>query len=169
MFLLSPQSSHLSFSLLPSSLSPSPLSPPISPCRPLSPPSARRLFKHFFSLFLRRNRPNSGKKFSGLKAQREVRKERASMFEGARLSLLVFVVLVCFSSFVIGDGTPGDHKNQTSSSGCAAKLTCGDCIDDKECVWCDTSNECKDGGFYGVSGELFGGCNDWRWGQCQGK
>ena len=77
---------------------------------------------------------------------------------------LFLVLLFSCASCVSGEDQP---KNNTATS-CAALTNCGDCTDDRDCVWCETDGNCQDGGFYGVSGELFGGCRDWRWGQCKG-
>jgi len=35
------------------------------------------------------------------------------------------------------------------------------------CVWCESHQTCKEGGFYGIKKSLFTGCSDWRWGQCK--
>jgi len=59
------------------------------------------------------------------------------------------------------------EKDVANSTGCAANSDCSSCVDARNCLWCESDSVCKEGNFYGIKGELFGGCDDWRWGQCK--
>eukprot|EP00010_Vexillifera_abyssalis_P006301 CAMPEP_0201546550 /NCGR_PEP_ID=MMETSP0173_2-20130828/2804_1 /ASSEMBLY_ACC=CAM_ASM_000268 /TAXON_ID=218659 /ORGANISM="Vexillifera sp., Strain DIVA3 564/2" /LENGTH=160 /DNA_ID=CAMNT_0047955229 /DNA_START=158 /DNA_END=643 /DNA_ORIENTATION=- len=49
------------------------------------------------------------------------------------------------------------------TSGCAAHHHCSSCTDSSDCVWCDSHDYCRDGGFFGADDD---GCDNWRWKQC---
>jgi len=59
------------------------------------------------------------------------------------------------------------REDTTNSTGCAAYSDCSSCVEARNCLWCETDSVCKEGNFYGIKGELFSGCDDWRWGQCK--
>lgn len=44
--------------------------------------------------------------------------------------------------------------------GCGTITDCGACIDASGCGWCDSTDECLDGGFFGPES---GDCDDWDW------
>ncbi|KAF2069358.1 hypothetical protein CYY_009320 [Polysphondylium violaceum] len=56
------------------------------------------------------------------------------------------------------------HSN-SNSTGCAQYTKCGDCMNDKVCVWCEGASMCTDGTFYGS--KPLNTCKDFQWMQCK--
>eukprot|EP01090_Pellita_catalonica_P012669 TRINITY_DN2816_c0_g1_i1.p1 TRINITY_DN2816_c0_g1~~TRINITY_DN2816_c0_g1_i1.p1 ORF type:complete len:199 (+),score=33.05 TRINITY_DN2816_c0_g1_i1:106-702(+) len=92
------------------------------------------------------------------------------------LSLFLVVTLVYIqTNFAAPIATEQDifaefvhaETNSSESDGCEANLECGDCVKDKSCVWCKSDDTCKQGSIYGPKGEIFKGCDDFRWAQCK--
>jgi len=89
---------------------------------------------------------------------------------------LLFVVLVLCASWASCDELLSDLERTESGfdavgnktlSGCEKKIGCSNCTDSTTCVWCESSNQCFDGNFWGPDGKVFSGCDDWRWEQCK--
>jgi len=67
-----------------------------------------------------------------------------------------------------GFQTTGETNNTFSTTGvtptgCNAVYSCAECVQSVNCLWCETSNTCVDGEWFGVQKIT---CEDWRWKQC---
>jgi len=90
---------------------------------------------------------------------------------------LLFVVLFCGAQAadeLLSDvelhfesGTAFGLVANKTLSDCEKKVGCSNCTDSSTCVWCESSNQCFDGNFWGPEGKVFSGCEDWRWEQCK--
>ncbi|KAN0034414.1 hypothetical protein ACTFIV_000923 [Dictyostelium citrinum] len=96
---------------------------------------------------------------------------------GFFLCLAVFLTFVNSSEFdhqfsLTSNGTSsastGSAGNSTDNTGCGEYTSCGDCREDKGCVWCGSEGICTEGSFYGTKPlNINGACKDFMWMQCK--
>jgi len=75
-----------------------------------------------------------------------------------KMKLLIFLVLLCRICLCGGDLVPVP---------CGAHSNCGECLNDRNCGWCDSTKQCHEGVSSGPLYGLGGECEDWKYRTCE--
>jgi hypothetical protein len=86
-----------------------------------------------------------------------------STTDGTSGKLLILQIIYVFTGSTSGSSTTGSTN---SSLTCDQRLSCGDCVTDDKCLWCQGSSQCISGNWWGPKNTSQ--CGDsWRFKQCK--
>ena len=85
--------------------------------------------------------------------------------KGKKGLIFVFVCILLFGFCLSQTSVSTVEENNNVQADCAQLNDCDSCTDESTCVWCETDQECQNGGFFGPD-TFFPSCSDWKWKQC---